>query len=446
MGKKIFAVLMSVLVCLPLLLYGFVYTDKSAEKRQLTAFPSITENGKLNTGFYSQIDSWFNDHFPFRSEIITAANMIKGSVFNTSGEKKVVVGSDDWLFFNETTNDYIGESRLSDNDIEKICATLNLVNEYVLSNNSKFIFCVAPNKNTIYGQFMPKNYIKSDTSNLDKLNTVLGTEDWYINLKDLLSASKNTVYHKRDSHWNNIGAAMVQKAVMERVNFDFTDFTKVPYTMQKNWHGDLDNMVYPSLNYLDEQAVFDYKFNHISNAKSEEDILINTTAEGKSRNLLMFRDSFGNALLPLFAEDFGVSKFSRATPYTLTDLYQNNFDLTVIEIAERNIKNLLYHAPLMSAPRREEPQGFAIADTTVYTAEKNGLVNCYGSLKNDVKQVYLKLDNGEQVMYFEAFPILEKDKLLKSSSVIPYEIGENGFSAYLDKSLYENYNLTVMYR
>ncbi len=76
-------------------------------------------------------------------------------------------------------------------------------------------------------------------------------------------------------------------------------------------------------------------------------MIISTANDGGNKSVLMFRDSFGNALYPFAANDFEQARFSRALPYDLTDI--GAYDLVVIEIVERNIGNLLEYPPVLEA-------------------------------------------------------------------------------------------------
>ena len=64
----------------------------------------------------------------------------------------------------------------------------------------------------------------------------------------------------------------------------------------------------------------------------------------------MFRDSFGNALYPFMADTFENATFSRLMPYRMDWLDGGTYDNLVVEIVERNLKNLALQAPVMPAP------------------------------------------------------------------------------------------------
>ena len=142
-------------VCMP-----FVKADSSKEKRRLAELPKIkTEEGKINTEFFSQFDDWFSEHFAFRQQMVTADGRLMASALGTSPNKDVIVGSDGWLYYGETANDYLRSETLSQQGIRNIVHNLDLIENYCKSIGSEFIFTCAPNKNTLYPEHMPKNYV-----------------------------------------------------------------------------------------------------------------------------------------------------------------------------------------------------------------------------------------------------------------------------------------------
>ena len=85
-------------------------------------------------------------------------------------------------------------------------------------------------------------------------------------------------------------------------------------------------------------------------APADDSIRIDTFREGAAGSLLMFRDSFGNALYPFMADTFENATFSRLMPYRMDWLDGGTYDNLVVEIVERNLKNLALQAPVMPAP------------------------------------------------------------------------------------------------
>ena len=203
-------------------------------------------------------------------------------------------------------------------------------------------------------------------------------------------------------------------------------------------------MIFPKLGVQDWQAVFrtEWTYQYTSNFHSEEDLLITTENKCGSGSLLIFRDSFSNALLPFLAQRYQRAKFSRAVPYALYELENTPYDTVILEIAERNLRNLLMSAPIMPAPVTGEAEAPLTADAVLKTRTVNGYRHYYGYLENadaqNARRIYLRLSNGTDVRYAEAFPIYES-ALLDSE-----EVQNNGFSAYLPADQTDGYQVSVV--
>ena len=141
--------------------------------------------------------------------------------------------------------------------------------------------------------------------------------------------------------------------------------------------------------------------------------LLETRCNGGSGTLLMFRDSFGNALHPFFADAFERAAFSRQMPYRLDWLDGNKVDVLAVEIVERNISDLAAKAPIMPAPRVPEEIGpVTESNTEVFikteeTSDLDGMVKVSGVFPAEGitvdSPVYIETEEGT----FEACPVGE---------------------------------------
>ena len=86
----------------------------------------------------------------------------------------------------------------------------------------------------------------------------------------------------------------------------------------------------------DDQVVLDttWHYRYTSSFRSEEDITITTENDRGTGRLLMFRDSFGNAVLPFFAQAFREAEFSRAVPYRLDLTAARQADAVVVDTSQ----------------------------------------------------------------------------------------------------------------
>ncbi|MCD7796325.1 MAG: hypothetical protein LUG95_01485 [Clostridiales bacterium] len=186
----------------------------SASENTQQALPSLVgDDGKINTDFSDECEEYFSENLPVRDSIITINNFIKSNIFK-SETSNVITGSDDYLFYSDTANDYLKTDTISDREAYCICKTISLINEYCENNGVEFTFVIAPNKNTVLSNKMPYNFISTDNkSNTEMIQSRLQKLSVnYIELTDILNED---LYLKNDSHWNNIGGYRAFEKIIE---------------------------------------------------------------------------------------------------------------------------------------------------------------------------------------------------------------------------------------
>lgn len=315
------------------------------------------EKAELKSTGYTQMaenfDDYFGKSFGFRDRLVNINNSIKYNIFKQSGEQSVIAGRDGWLFYERALHDYTGEDVMTREDAVKAAAVIKEMSDYAKECGTKLIFVSAPNKMEIYGEYMPYYYLENTSDgNYELLMDELSRTDVnYVDLKKVMKEAKENspvqIYHKEDSHWNNLGAAYAYKAIMQAAGIDVFDYTTLDYTAENNFDGDLYSMLFPKGEHKDEQIMLDMEkdFYYTSNYRSDDDLVIETANDNAKGSALVYRDSFGNALYQYFAEDFGTARFTRAVPYDLTGI--GEYDVVVIELVERNLANLVDMEPVM---------------------------------------------------------------------------------------------------
>lgn len=351
MKKQILKTAYVVVFMLAFAVFGVMTLFKSDEAIGNEEKTDLGESTYLT--FASDFDEYFGKAFGFRNQLVDINNRLKYDLFGQSGEPSVIAGKDGWLFYESALHDYIGENVMSESDAAAVAGVIKQMSDYAKECGTKLVFVCAPNKMEIYGQYMPYYYRENtDDGNYELVMKALESTDVsYVDLKSILRSeaeqSEVVLYHKEDSHWNNMGAAIAYKAVMDEAGIDTADYSRMKYTIENNFSGDLYGMLFPEGGHKDEQIIFDMEedFYYTSNFRSYDDMLIDTANDTADGSVLVFRDSFGNALYKFFANEFGTAEFSRAVPYDLTGI--GDYDLVVVEIVERNLENLLTMEPVM---------------------------------------------------------------------------------------------------
>ncbi len=435
--RVIYAILFMAVCVIPVGLMPFVSTDTSKENRELSDMPEfVTEDGDVNLEWSTEFETYLSEHFAFRETLVTANSLIQYGLFATSSEDTVVVGNDGWLYLTECVEDYTGSDIMSDRRVYNTTKTLSLIQEYVENKGGEFVFITAPDKTTVYPEHLPVRYVKSDVTNRSLIydsNERYGVSQ--IDLVELFNSQDETLYLTRDTHWTNQGAVLVYNTLMDYFSVEHYDYSSTPYTSQQVWSGDLDTLLFPSLDLLSEQIVYDYDFTfeYTYNFQSEDDLTISTQNDSGEVSVLMYRDSFGRSLYPFISECASEAKFLRETPYRLDALDDFEADITILEIVERNLPDITESAPFMAAPSRSLNTSAAVEksdENTCFIDEKRGYIRIYGSLDEtyftDESDIYVTLENDSSVLCYEAFPIYEAD-LLEDENQSDY-----GYSLYVD--------------
>lgn len=429
-------------------------SEKTAEGTESGGFPALfDESGKLNKEWNTQTDSYISENFAYRDKLISANTYVMDKLAGVSASDQIVTGKDGWLYYSQTTDDFINDPDVTDKGIQNIVHNLEIMNRYISENGGKLLVTVAPNKNEIYPEYMPSYYISSDTaSNYDRLAEALaGSEVQFFDMKDFLIRSKIEtgiqLYHKKDTHWNNTGALLASDALMSALGKEHNDFSDASYVTEKSWSGDLDRMLWPGKDLKDYQNIYDIDFGYSykGSYRSADDLIINTVNDNAEDSILVFRDSFGAAVIPFISENFENATYLRARPNQLYYMENNKYDYVIIEIVERNICWLQQEAPVHSAPVINETPSAEkeCSGRHNISFDNKKYVHIYGSVdvpeseQSPVYYVTLEDTEGNRISY-EAYSCYEA-KLLEED-----EIKDNGYSVYIPSdSLCGVYNVTV---
>ncbi len=330
----------------------------------LSRAPSLRDpEGHWNANYLSRMQDYLGDNFHLRQEMITSWSALNAKALGSSITEDVVLGSEGWLYFADTLPDYVGLDPMTDREIFSAARNLALIQEYCESRGAKFLFTVAPNKNSLYWANMPDLTLPSarkprDAKRLAEALAEQGVD--YLNCFSLFRNQEETLYFKTDSHWTSKGAALAADAVNEALG-RASGYFDGPFTSEEVHKGDLYDMLYPAGDGLEADQVYGggLTVEYDVPIRSAENLTIMTHGGGEG-SLVMFRDSFGNNLYPYLADSFDAALFSRSMPYRLDLVEQREADYVVAELVERNLRYLIQNVPVMPAPRRELPGDFTV--------------------------------------------------------------------------------------
>lgn len=340
----IFAAIFFALCLIPSVGMPF-YKTQLAENRTLSAPPQIRmETGELNARYFEELQTYVAEHFAFRGELVEADSRIKYRMFGTPSNDQVVIGKDGWLFFDETLADYAGVT-LSDSELDAMAGRIAEAAEYVRAQGKQPLLVIVPNKNSVYPEYMPRQFgDKAERRNLTELQDrfdALGVP--YVDAYGLLVGNKgmDELYLHEDTHWNNTGARLVLNEIYKAYGLP-ARYSLAGYDIEEIHEPDLYKMLFPLEEYFEAQRVYhdEGTFEYARKMRSLDDITITTKSDYGTGSILVYRDSFGRAMIPYMGAAFQNAVFNRSTPYDLSLASRTECDYVLFEIGERNLRDL----------------------------------------------------------------------------------------------------------
>ncbi|UWX05096.1 hypothetical protein JBF11_06355 [Taurinivorans muris] len=367
MDKKF---LFSCLICVFIFAFStaFYFNDETiikSENRMVTAFPKLPE--KFSTSkikhFFTQLSQFYNDNFPNREKIIlTLTTLIPSVKTENLSIDTVISGKEDWLFlgnnYNNTIDKLTGKLYYHDSDNKKYDVTKRYdfyknIAEKVLAHSKEVFFLIAPDKSTVYPEFLPETIIPAPKPFHEFLTQKMQRENLnvYYPRQDLLqNKEKALLYYVTDSHWNNYGAFIAFIRLISRLDPALPEMIKEEdfrFKPLKSTAGDLislGNFLFKDKDYKDTFQV-SYKNMPMETPKAEQtenkqNGLIQTVNPEAltDKTVWIIGDSFSTALRPYFSFFFKNVYFIHkdtfnASPAGFTDIQA---DFAVYECVERS--------------------------------------------------------------------------------------------------------------
>jgi len=202
----------------------------SRENRKLAPSPKLRFSRASINIFPHRFENYFRDNFGFRNELIDIYNRVVFIVsawretnrFRKSG---ILVGKKGWMFFSHRgqIEDFQRETLFTQEQLQAWKDDLETKKEWLQSKGVKFLFVVAPAKQTIYPEYYP-TFIRriGRESRINQLFEFLAENSNidFVDLRPPLLRAKNNylVYFKFNSHWNVKGKQIFAREVIQKVS------------------------------------------------------------------------------------------------------------------------------------------------------------------------------------------------------------------------------------
>lgn len=280
--------------------------------------------------------------------------------FGLSSSQQVILGNSGWLFYNaeDVIKDYQRTSLFSEKEISNISLTYLKRHQWLESKKISYYTFMAPNKHSIYSEYLPHYYtITGSIRRLDQVNNALRKENLstFFDLTPALVPHKKNhrLYHKTDTHWNAIGAYWGYRMIADEINKNF-NITPIPFeTLEISQSyidgGDLARILGLKRSYKEELLKVSIKqgreIQHEGHSSLEVDhmdvvghpLMKTFSSKGEINKAIIFRDSFGELLIPFLASHFKEAIWVWGKDFDQSLIETFNPDIVIHEFGERKL-------------------------------------------------------------------------------------------------------------
>ncbi len=328
------------------LLAGVDGGNAAQENRALAPRPVFALDRTTLRAWPGAASRYLEDHFAFRSTLVRWQAAIRFFGLRSSPNAAVWPGRDGWLFYADdgAIEDYTRQSPFSEGELKDWAKGLQDTQDWLAARGIRYLFVLAPDKHEIYSEAVPPAIARlHPVSRTDQLTAYL-REHSTVNVLDLRPAlheakSRGRLYHRTDTHWNDLGAFVAYQQMIAAMRLPSTgrarnldEFT-VRTEQTPGW--DLAGMVGLASMIPEERiqlrptapARARTFWPMHPNAYHESPRIITQVDDPSLPRALVYRDSFGSALVPFLSEHF-----SRAVY-----LWEYDLDPTLVALEQPDV-------------------------------------------------------------------------------------------------------------
>ena len=341
--------------------FGIDHSPVPGENRLPAPVPQFTNRTIAGAQQYvAASETYFNDHFGYRKRLVRWFQQWKLRLYHDQSGTKVVVGRDHWLYIGEQqmVDHYLGLAKFTPAELQTWQKLLEKRRDWLRQRGIQYLLVIPPDKQSVYPEFLPTWLTdavpKNRETKLDQFLNFMHAHSTVeiLDLRPVLVAAKKTmpVYLQNDTHWNLYGGFITAQEVLKTLARDISavpplnpaDFqwTNVPAT-----GGDLAKMIGTE---AAEKNRFAFQAgpnlpvlstNENDHFKSNWGVKMVFTTENPEplrHNLVVFRDSFGEAWQSFLGYSFKRAVFELNDQEFSTELISSNTPAVVInEMLER---------------------------------------------------------------------------------------------------------------
>ncbi|AWC27713.1 MULTISPECIES: secondary cell wall polysaccharide O-acetyltransferase PatB1 [Bacillus cereus group] len=365
-------------------------TDRAispVENRQLAQKPVLTKESIVSGNFFKDFEAYTNDQLVGRDELIKTYTLAQIKM-DKSLINDIILTDDKWLLKNPAwTTKY--------KEIDESMPRIRELSQFLKEQNIEFYFALPPSKTNALSFKLPSHIQTYAKENLQYFLNQLPADVKPIKImehfqKQYTQKEIQDMYFKTDHHWNMDGAFLGYQYIMNTIKQESSiyigkevkreDYTRV---CAKNKHlvGSFNNQLYQlidatgeklcyytpkggfhftSVTVKDANGTIYHSLDELYGTEKQkgttsyagyytndypEIIFENHDAPNNTR-ILILKDSFANAIIPHFAQNFKHTSILDLRHYHEKDVYQyikdNNINMVLFVYSDSNLSGEMF--------------------------------------------------------------------------------------------------------
>lgn len=333
-------------------IFGDAINQVNNEKREMAEWPEFSI--ETISDYPKAVEDYINDHLPFRNQLIQLNSAIDYFIFHSSQSDCVIVGKDNWLFYadkddGDPISNIKGRKLLTEEQLEAIGYNMVITRDRLAEQGIEFVIFIAPNKERVYSGQLPYGYgaPAAEYPVQQIVNFLRDNTDIKIvyPVNEIVEAANTLgpdtlVYHKTDTHWNQLGGYIGTRELLSALNIELPgyDAPEITLTHIEDSAGDLADMLNLKdwVDTGDAITVSGYETHNY--ATLENDFYTNYRYKDENadpRKIMVLRDSFGSNMADVIGTQFSESILVHVNTFANEMIAEEMPDIFVLETVER---------------------------------------------------------------------------------------------------------------
>lgn len=235
------------------------------ENKALAAAPSPARG----FGFFTALPDWATDHMPLRESGVQSARWISESIFGeplpiaeadqdpiVAGKPRpdarppvsyppVIYGQNGWMYIGEDVKHKCQPTM----SLDEVADAVRRLRHVVEASGRRFVLVIAPDKSTMFPQFLPPRYPGKDCAEArsaqfwQRAASDLGAIDLREALRDIERKQSKRLYDPSDTHWSYEGGVAMTYALAHALDPGITRSWVLKRRGVTRWPADLATFV-----------------------------------------------------------------------------------------------------------------------------------------------------------------------------------------------------------